>query len=114
MPQHLNQWWGPPGTKIEVVSMELKPGGTFLYFMKMPDGSGSYGKFVYREIIPNEKLVFVVSFCDANGQPGRHPMALTWPIEIQSTLVFAERDGKTLLTLKGMAVNASEDEVKTF
>lgn len=105
---------GPPGTKTEVSKFDLKPGGTFLYCMKTPDGNSMYGKFIFREIVPNEKLVFVVSFCDANENPTRHPMAPSWPLEIQSTVLFTEQNGKTLMTLKGIAINASGEEVKTF
>jgi len=113
-PEHLNHWWGPAGMKVEVVRMEFKPGGTFLYSIVLPDGGMVYGKFVYREIVPYEKIVFVDSFCDANGNPQRHPIDPGWPIEILNTIMISEQNGKTLLTLKGISLNASEAEVKTF
>jgi len=112
--EQLNQWWGPPGWENEVVSLDLRPGGVFLYSMKAPDGSFMYGKFVYREIVKNEKLIFVDSFCDKDGNVLRHPMANKWPLEILNTLIFTEANGRTLLTLKNIAINASVEEVKTF
>ena len=42
--------------------MELKPGGTFLYNMKTPEGFKMWGKFVYREVAEPERLIIVVSF----------------------------------------------------
>jgi len=37
--ERLAQWWGPKGCAIEVGKLEVRPGGTFLYCMKMPNGS---------------------------------------------------------------------------
>jgi uncharacterized protein YndB with AHSA1/START domain len=37
-PQRLAQWWGPKRCAIVVSKLELRPGGTFLYSMKMPNG----------------------------------------------------------------------------
>ena len=50
-----------------------------------PDGSEMWGKFVYREITPPERMVFIVSFSDENGGTTRHPMAPTWPLEMLNT-----------------------------
>ena len=60
----------------------------FHYGMRGPDGSEMWGKFVYREIAPPERLVFIVSFSDENGGMTRHPMAPTWPLEMLNTLTF--------------------------
>ena len=47
--------------------MDLRPGGTYHYGMQTPDGSVMWGKMVYREIVPPEKLVFINSFSDEKG-----------------------------------------------
>jgi len=113
-PKHLNHWWGPVGLKLEVRKMQLRPGGTFLYSMKAPDGNEMFGKFVFREITPPEKIVFVVSFCDEKETPVRHPLSNTWPLEVLSTLLFSEHEGITMLTMKAIPINANDEEVKTF
>ena len=59
--------------------MDLRPGGTYHYGMRTPDGKEMWGRFVYREIIPPERIVFVNSFSDPEGGITRHPMAPTWP-----------------------------------
>ena len=51
--------------------MDLRPGGTYHYGMKAPDGSPMWGKLVYREIVPPERIVFINSFSDEAG--GTHP-----------------------------------------
>ncbi len=82
--------------------------------METPDGNILYGKFIYREIVRPEKLVFVDSFSDASEGISRHPFATNWPAEILNTVVFTEQGGKTIMTITGIPVNASETEVKTF
>lgn len=112
-PQHLEQWWGPKGMKLNVVKFDFRPGGTFLYSMSTPGGE-MYGKFYYRWIFAPMMMQFVVSFCDADGNPKRHPMAPTWPLEVLNTSTFEEKDGKTVITLRGIPINATEEEHKTF
>ena len=95
--------------------MDLRPGGTYHYGMKMPDGSVMWGRLVYREIAPPEKLVFINSFSDEKGGLTRHPMAPTWPIEMLSVFTFEEQPGgKTKFTVRWSPHNATEEERKTF
>ena len=112
--EHLARWWGPKGFPISVVKLDLRSGGVFLYSMRFPEGHEMWGKFVYREIAEPGRLVFINSFSDAEGGVTRHPLSPTWPLEVLSTVTFAEHDGKTTVTLKGIPVNATELEIKTF
>ena len=41
-------------------------------------------------------------------------MSETWPLEMLNTLTFEENNGKTTLTLRGAAINATEAERQTF
>ena len=110
----LAKWWGPKGFKVGITKLDLRPGGTFHYSMRSPNGDEMWGRFVYREITPPERIVFVNSFSDEKGGITRHPMSATWPLEVLNTLTFDEHGGKTTITLKGHPVNASEAELKTF
>ena len=47
---HLAKWFGPAGLKLVVRSLDLTPGGTFLYGMQMPTGVTMWGKWVFRAI----------------------------------------------------------------
>jgi uncharacterized protein YndB with AHSA1/START domain len=69
---------------------------------------------VYRESVPPERLVTVVSFTDENGNLLRHPMSATWPLEVLNTMTLAEHDGRTTLTVSGHPINATAEEHKTF
>jgi len=44
-PSRLKHWWGPRGFKVHTCKVDLRPGGVFLYGMKAPDGSDTWGKF---------------------------------------------------------------------
>jgi uncharacterized protein YndB with AHSA1/START domain len=95
--------------------MDLRPGGTYLYGMKAPDGSTMWGKFIYREIVPQQKLVFVNSFSDEEGGTTRHPLHKTWPLQLLSVFTFEDQPGdKTKFTVRWAPLNATEEERKTF
>ena len=114
-PQHMKQWWGPKGFTVIASKMDLRPGGTYHYGMKAPDGSAMWGKFVYREVVAPERMVFINSFSDEAGGITRHPMAPTWPLEMLSTFTFEEAPGgKTKLTIRWSPHNATDEERKTF
>ena len=99
---------------IREVRRVLKPGGLFHYGMQAPDGSEMWGKWVFREIVKPERLVFVSSFSDKDAGLARHPMAPTWPIEMLGTATFIDKGGKTLLINRAVALNASSEERATF
>jgi uncharacterized protein YndB with AHSA1/START domain len=112
--EHLKHWWGPKGFTFGVSKLDLRPGGVFHYSMRSPDGHEMWGKFVYREIVAPERIVFVNSFSDEEGNTVRAPFSPTWPLEVLNTWTFAENEGKTTLTLRGVPINATEEERKTF
>ena len=112
--ERLMQWFGPKGFKMFHAKNDLRPGGTFLYALRGPDGIEIWGKWVYREIAPPERLVLVSSFSDAEGNVTRHPMSPTWPAQTLSTTTLTERGGKTTVTVEWRPLGASEEERNTF
>jgi uncharacterized protein YndB with AHSA1/START domain len=113
-PEHMKNWWGPKGFTVLTAKMDFRPGGSYHYCMRSPDGHDMWGKFVYREIVAPERIVFFNSFSDEAGGRTRHPMSPTWPLEMLSTFTFKEHGGKTTLTIRWSPYNASEVERKTF
>jgi len=113
-PERMRQWWGPKGVTIIASKMDLRPGGTYHYGMRTPDGKEMWGKFVYREITPPERLVFVSAFSDEKGGLTRHPLAPSWPIEMLSMFSFAEAGGKTTFTVTWSPLNPTPEERATF
>jgi uncharacterized protein YndB with AHSA1/START domain len=55
-----------------------------------------------------------VSFSDEEGGVTRHPMHESWPLEILSTVTFAEHGGKTTLTIRWSPHSATETERNAF
>jgi uncharacterized protein YndB with AHSA1/START domain len=114
-PEHMKQWWGPKGVKVVKSEMDLRPGGTYHYGMQTADGAVMWGKQVFLEIVPPEKLVFINSFSDEKCGLSRHPMAQTWPLEIYSVFTFQEQPGgKTKFTVRWSPHNATAEERKAF
>jgi len=114
-PQPMQGWFGPTGTAIIAATMDLRPGGTYHYGMRTPDGGAMWGKFVYREIDAPRQLVWVHSFSDEGGGITRHPLSASWPLEMLTTVTFDEPlDGQTGVTIRWSPINATQAEQKTF
>jgi uncharacterized protein YndB with AHSA1/START domain len=112
--EHLRQWWGPKGFKMGTINLDFKPGGVFHYSMVAENGMEMWGKFVYREINPYDRIVFVNSFSDAQGGTTVHPMAPNWPKEVLNVMTLEEVEGKTTMTLRGHPINAGDEEAALF
>ena len=113
-PKEMGKWWGPKGAKIISSTMNLRPGGTYLYGMQF-EGREMWGKFVYQDIMEPEKIVFVNSFSDKHGGTTRHPMNANWPLELLSTFTLTEKEGKTTLTICwSLLPSATDTERKAF
>jgi uncharacterized protein YndB with AHSA1/START domain len=113
--EHLRHWWGPKGCTVSHCRVDLRPGGLMHYCLRMPDGGEMWGKFVYREIVKPERLVWINSFSDKDGGTTVHPMMAEWPREMLTTVAFEGQGGKTKVTVQWVPVDAStEIERKTF
>ena len=110
----VGEWFGPKGFTMFHAKNDLRPGGTFLYALRGPDGLEIWGKWVYREIAPPERLVLISSFSDAEGNVTRHPMSPTWPAQTLSTTTLTEHGGKTTVTVEWRPFHASDEERNTF
>jgi uncharacterized protein YndB with AHSA1/START domain len=112
-PEDMKQWWGPKGSTILDCKIDLRLGGTCQYRMQY-NNQDMWGKFVYREIVRPERLVFVTSFSDENGGVTRHPLSPTWPLEMLSKLTLSERAGRTALKIEWVPISPTDEERKTF
>jgi uncharacterized protein YndB with AHSA1/START domain len=114
-PERLKEWFGPKGSVIVTSTMDFRVGGIYHAAMRGPDGRVMWAKFVYREIVPPERLVWAHSFSDEAGGLTRHPLSPTWPLELLTTVILEDApDGKTNLTIRWSPLNATAEEIKTF
>src|SRR4030095_3473492 len=96
-PDHVIQWWAPPGMPIKVEKHEFKVGGKWKFTMQMPDGNLFISEGIYLEIELHKKIVTTADF---------KPM--TEGVELH---VLFEADGeKTNFTFS--VVHATEDYAK--
>jgi len=110
----LAKWWGPKGMDLDHVALDFRPGGKFHYCMKA-NGFEMWGIFHYREIVAPERIVFVSSFADKDGNIIRAPFFEgKWPLEVLNVLTLTEKGDKTLITIAGGPINASIAELRQF
>ncbi|WP_290055999.1 SRPBCC family protein [Amycolatopsis solani] len=92
-PELVRRWWsGHRGTTTEV-ELDLRPGGRWRYVLKTDDGAevGFHGE--YREIVPDERIVYTEVF----ELPGVPLDSVDGPL---NTVTFTALDGdRTLLRL---------------
>ena len=89
--ERLKRWWGPKNFTNPVCEMDARPGGAIRIHMRAPDGAVYPMTGVVREIAAPERMVFGSAALDENG----HAL-----FEVLSTVTFAERGGKTEMTLR--------------
>jgi uncharacterized protein YndB with AHSA1/START domain len=87
-PEMLVRWVGPNGTKTARTDGELRVGGSFHTQLLMENGDEHNVSGVYREIVPNQKLIFTWAW---RSTPERQSLV---------TVTFKPDGDGTLLTLK--------------
>ena len=85
-PELLKRWFGPRGWTLTTCEVDFRVGGGFRFILRGPDGKEMGMRGTYREIVPPERSVHMESFDD-------------YPGESQVAGVFAEQNGKTILTV---------------
>jgi uncharacterized protein YndB with AHSA1/START domain len=87
-PALLKRWLGVfGGWSLEVCEVDARTGGSFRYQWRGPKGETMGMRGVYREVVPNERLVNTEVFDEA-----------WYPGEAVGTAELTERDGRTTLT----------------
>lgn len=90
--EHLQQWFGPKGWTTPVCNVDFREGGRWHYCFRSPEGEESWGLAHYREIVTPERIVYVDTFADADGN------RLEGTPEMVISIAFAEAGGKTTVT----------------
>lgn len=97
----LMKWWGPKEWPSSYHKVDLRVGGVWHYAMKsIETGEESWGKAVYREIVPIERLGYTDSFSDKDGNE--------FPPKMDVNLTFIDQGNRTLL--KGQTIFASTED----
>ena len=94
-PKMMAQWFGPRGFTSSVPELDVRVGGALRIVMHGPDGNDYPMKGVFREVVAPERLVFSSAAIDNDGNH---------LLEAETTVTFAESNGKTTMTLHTHAV----------
>jgi uncharacterized protein YndB with AHSA1/START domain len=114
--EHFAQWFGPRDVVLPFCRIDPRPGGVLHFCHRLRDGTEVWVKGVYREFVAPERLVFSLSFVDANGASAAHPMFPDWPLDAMflTTVTFQDVDGKTQLAVRQVLVPAEFAAMDTF
>ena len=86
----VKRWWGPgPGEPVSLAELDVRVGGRFRIVFGGPDGKMHECAGVYKEVVPNRKLVFTWHW--PNSTPERVSVV---------TIIFKEVNGETDLLFK--------------
>lgn len=75
-PTRLARWWGPKGFTSTVHELDLRPGGTWRFTMRGPDGVLYPNESVFVEVVEPERIVF-------RHVSGEHPFEMTITLDEQ-------------------------------
>jgi uncharacterized protein YndB with AHSA1/START domain len=93
-PRHVEHWFGPDGFVTTTASMDVRPGGTWRFTMRGPDGKLWPNVVTYEEIAPPSRLVY------RHGDDENPDM-------FHVTVTFEDRGGRTALTLRSVFPTAA-------
>jgi uncharacterized protein YndB with AHSA1/START domain len=88
-PEHVSRWWGPHGSSLTSCEMDMRPGGSWRFVLRGPDGQEHPFKGEYLEVVPPERVVSTFIY-DVEGIREH---------ETVETLTLDEKDGRTTLTV---------------
>lgn len=89
-PEAVKKWWGPGGNEpVSLAQLDVRVGGRFRIVFGGPEGKEHEVQGVYREVIPNRKLVFTWTW--PRSTPERESLV---------TLVFRAAGGGTELVFR--------------
>ncbi len=113
-PEHLKQWFAPKGYLLLYTKSDIRAGGESHYCITSASGLKLWGKQFYKDFFRPAKLSYTQVYSNEQGRIEPHPMIKNFPVEILTTVMLDENDGKTILNLTWEPMNASVEEITRF
>jgi uncharacterized protein YndB with AHSA1/START domain len=112
-PEHVKHWWGPRDSTLSVCEVDLRPGGTWRFVVRKPNGKEEPFRGEYREITPPERLVYTFRY-DVDGY--REPGGLVTDLfqergggtTVVETMLFTSVESRDVTVQQGMVKGAAE------
>lgn len=111
---HFENWIKPKGFKMNITKYDFRKGGVRLWSLQSADGKTMWEKSVFKEIIPQEKLIYIFSYSNEKAEIIRSPYMPDFPLEVENEVTLEEENEKTFLTVIGRPINFNEKEGKTY
>jgi uncharacterized protein YndB with AHSA1/START domain len=95
----VKRWWGPKDFSAPSAVIDFRKNGRSIVSMKAPPAMGGqeyFSLWVYEEIIPFEKIVFIQSLCDRRGnkiKPETVGMPADFPRDTRTVVIFTKLSG---------------------
>lgn len=117
--EHLLRWFGPKGSNIQHGTLDLRVGGVFHYCMTHPNGMEMWGRWVFRIINRPDRLEFISSFSNADGEvtPAPFQGLDDFPPETLTTVTLVDHAGigkGTLVTVEARSLNGTKAQRDFF
>ena len=88
-PEHMRRWMGPKDFICPEATVDFRVGGRYRAMIASPQQGENWFSGVYREIVPDKRLVFTFTWENEGPSAG---------LEMVVTITFEERNGKTVQT----------------
>src|SRR5258708_13339198 len=102
-PKTVTKWWRPADYTAPSARVDLREGGTYVFWMRAPQDEGGQDRYTvgeYTGVVPMEKLVFTQSLADADGEKlSKDQLPPDFPENVLTTITFTEVNGMTELTI---------------
>lgn len=111
-PEHFKAWYGPMGATIPVATMDVQVGGSRHVCMEMETPNGPMQMWFvgrYREVVPNQRLVYTDAMGDADGNvlsPAEAGMPEDHPTETEVIVELEDLGGRTRMVMTHVGVPA--------
>lgn len=102
-PEQFMRWWGPKDFTSPAAKIDFRVGGHYLACMRSPESKDFWSTGVYREIVPQKRIVVTDSFSDEDGNvvpASYYGMKGEFPLEMTVTMDFEDMGGNTRMTLR--------------
>ena len=93
-PKHVGHWFGPDGFTTITKSMDVRPGGKWVFVMHGPDGTEWPNVVTYEEVTPPTRLVYL------HGDDKEPDM-------FHVTMTLDDEGGQTALTMRAVFKSAA-------
>ncbi len=91
--EQVEKWWGPVGFTTEVITMDVRPGGTWHYAMRSTEWGDAWSVVTYEDVSPIDRIVYTDAFSDETGAINPDMPTST------ATIEFSEQGDRTFVTM---------------